>query len=206
VSRESEVQTAFTSVAKQYGTIDVLVSNAGIQRYGNIVDTTVEGWDEIFDVHVKGTFYVAKYAIPYMVSSGSGAVVIVGSVQSLAAAANSVSYVAAKHALLGLTRAVALDFARSNIRVNCVCPGSVDTPMLRASIEETNLTQRTLGNLARMHALGRIGRPEEIARAIAFLASDWASFITGTTLVVDGGLLIPVGGMNSTRIADSEFM
>jgi len=99
--------------------------------------------------------------------------VIVGSVQSLAAAANSASYVAAKRALLGLSSAVALDFARSNIRVNCVCPGSVDTPMLRGSIEEPNSPEKALENLSGMHVLGRIGRPEEIARAIAFLASDW---------------------------------
>lgn len=163
--------------------------------------TTSESWNEIFDVHVKGCFHTMKHTIPYMRSAGGGAIVIVGSVQSVAAAPNSASYVAAKHALLGITRSAALDFACDDIRVNCVCPGSVDTPMLRAVLEPLEATEVQLG---KMHALGRIGQPEKIARAIAFLASDWASFITGTSLVVDGGLLVPAGGMNWRETARHE--
>lgn len=193
VSVESEVQAATKSVVDHYGALDVLISNAGIQTYGNVVDTMSESWHETFNVHVNGCYLAMKYAIPHMLSAGGGAIVVIGSVQSFAAMPNSVSYVSAKHGLLGLTRAVALDFARDNIRVNCVCPGSVDTPMLRAV---TQSSESLDARIRKMHPLGRIGRPEEIARAIAFLASDWASFITGTSLVVDGGLLVPAGGMN----------
>lgn len=194
VTREIDVQAGISAVAKEYGAIDVLVSNAGIQSYGNVVHTLSEQWDDTFDVHVKGCFFLTKHAIPYMRTLG-GAIVIVGSVQSFAAVANSASYVTAKHALLGMTRALALDFARQNIRVNCVCPGSVDTPMLRGGTDRLELEEATAMNLCRVHALGRIGHADEIAKVIAFLASDWASFVTGTSLVADGGLLIPAGGM-----------
>jgi NAD(P)-dependent dehydrogenase (short-subunit alcohol dehydrogenase family) len=188
------VQSGIDAVVKSYGPLDVLISNAGIQSYGNVVTTLNEEWDKTFDVHVKGCFFLAKHAIPHIRKSG-GAIVIVASVQSFAAVANSASYVAAKHALLGLTRALALDFALNSIRVNCVCPGSIDTPMLRGSIEPADLAQDTASNLGRANALGRIGCSEEIAKVIAFLASDWASFVTGASLVADGGLLIPAGGM-----------
>ena len=172
----------------------MLVSNAGIQRYGDVVSTSAKVWDEIFDVHVKGCFHATKFAIPAMLASGGGAIVIVASVQSFTAVNNSAAYVAAKHALLGITRSIALDFA-SGYPGNCVCPGAVDTPMLRATAEMTGSPEEMIQALGRMHALGRIARPEEIANAIAFLVSDEASFITGTSLIVDGGLLVPTGGM-----------
>jgi NAD(P)-dependent dehydrogenase (short-subunit alcohol dehydrogenase family) len=130
-----------------------------------------------------------------MLASGGGAIVIVASVQGFTAINNSVAYVAAKHALLGITRSIALDFASRNIRANCVCPGAIDTPMLRDTADMASSPEKMLDTLGRMHALGRIGRPEEVANAIAFLASDEASFITGTSLIVDGGLLVPTGGM-----------
>lgn len=195
VALEADVKNAMDAVVRQYKTLHVLVSNAGIQRYGDVVSTSVGIWDEIFDVHVKGCFYSTKYAIPAMLASGGGAIVIVASVQGLTAVANSAAYVAAKHAVLGITRSIALDFARKNIRANCVCPGSIDTPMLRWSADLTASPEKVIEGCSRMHPLGRIGRPEEVANAIAFLASDWASFITGTSLVVDGGLLVPTGGM-----------
>lgn len=195
VAAESDVRRAFDEVMQRYGALNVLVSNAGIQRYGDVVGTSPEIWDETFNVHVKGCFHATKFAIPAMLVSGGGAVVVVSSVQGFTAMANSAAYVAAKHALLGITRSIALDFAQQNIRANCVCPGTIDTPMLHWSAERTGSPQKVIDICSRMHAMGRIGRPEEVANAIAFLASDCASFITGTTLVVDGGLLIPTGGM-----------
>lgn len=194
VTRESDVQAGIDAAVRKFGALDILISNAGIQTYGNVVNTLTRDWDETFDVHVKGCFFLTKHAIPHIRESG-GSVVIVASVQSYAAVANSISYVTAKHALLGMTRALALDYARKNIRVNCVCPGSVDTPMLRGGVDLMELEEETASNLGRAHALGRIGRADEIAKAIAFLASDWASFVTGTSLVADGGLLVPAGGM-----------
>lgn len=195
VASESEIRKAIDDVAQRYGGLHVLISNAGIQRYGDVVGTSPEIWDEIFDVHVKGCFYSSKFAIPAMLRSGGGAIVIVASVQSFTAVSNSTAYVAAKHALLGVTRSIALDFARQNIRANCVCPGAVDTPMLRRSAEQTGSPEEMLEGCGQMHAMGRLGRPEEVADAIAFLASDWASFITGTSLIVDGGMMVPTGGM-----------
>ncbi|MHB1959880.1 MAG: SDR family NAD(P)-dependent oxidoreductase [Acidobacteriaceae bacterium] len=195
VAVESEVQAAMAAAVAHYGALHVLVSNAGIQRYGNVVTTTPNLWDETMDVHVKGCFHATKYAIPAMLSSGGGAIVIVASVQSFTAVNNSVAYVAAKHALLGIARSIALDFASRNVRANCVCPGAIDTPMLRQTAEQTGSPEKMLEAIGRMHALGRIGRPEEVANAITFLASDAASFITGTSLIVDGGLLVPTGGM-----------
>jgi NAD(P)-dependent dehydrogenase (short-subunit alcohol dehydrogenase family) len=195
VSIESQVEAAVAATVERYGGLHILVSNAGIQRYGDVVSTTPEVWDETMNVHVKGCFHATKYAIPAMLASGGGAIVIVSSVQSFTAVNNSVAYVAAKHALLGIARAIALDFASQNIRANCVCPGAIDTPMLRATADATGSPEEMLATIGRMHALGRIGRPQEVANAIAFLASDEASFITGTSLMVDGGLLVPTGGM-----------
>ncbi|MGC2401734.1 MAG: glucose 1-dehydrogenase [Acidobacteriaceae bacterium] len=195
VSRESSVKEAMDQAVKHHGGLHVLVSNAGIQRYGDVVDTSSKVWDEVFDVHVKGCFYGTKFAIPAMIKSGGGSIVIVASTQSFTAIVNSTAYVAAKHALLGMTRSVALDYARRNIRVNCVCPGTIDTPMLRQAAAAAASPEEVIGTCSRMHAMGRIGQSEEVANAIAFLASDWASFITGTSLVVDGGLLVPTGGM-----------
>lgn len=195
VTVESDVETAMAAAVQHYGALHILVSNAGIQRYGDVVTTSSKLWDETMDVHIKGCFHATKYAIPAMLASGGGAIVIVASVQSFTAINNSVAYVAAKHALLGITRSIALDFASRNIRANCVCPGAIDTPMLRHTADMTASPEKMLDTLGRMHALGRIGRPDEVANAIVFLASDAASFITGTSLIVDGGLLVPTGGM-----------
>src|SRR5512142_3125183 len=132
VNVAEEVATAVESVLRKRGRIDVLVNNAGIQRYGDVVSTSEAEWDELMDINLRGAFLIAKHVVPHLLKQG-GAIVIVGSVQSMTAITNSVAYVTSKHALLGLTRAMALDYAQKNIRVNCVCPGAIDTPMLRAS-------------------------------------------------------------------------
>jgi NAD(P)-dependent dehydrogenase (short-subunit alcohol dehydrogenase family) len=195
VSSESSVEEAVDQAVQHHGALNVLVSNAGIQRYGNVVNTSSKSWDEVFDVHVKGCFYATKFAIPAMIQSGGGSIVIVASTQSFTAIVSSAAYVAAKHALLGLTRSIGLDYARHNIRANCVCPGTIDTPMLRQAAGLAASPSEVIDTCSRMHAMGRIGEPVEVANAIAFLASEWASFITGTSLIVDGGLLVPTGGM-----------
>ncbi|HEX6880878.1 MAG TPA: SDR family oxidoreductase, partial [Terriglobales bacterium] len=143
----------------------------------------------------KGCFLVSKYCVPHMLKKSSGAIVVVGSVQSMSAIGGSAAYVTAKHGLLGLVRAMALDYAQKGVRVNCVCPGAIDTPMLRWAASLDPNPQKVIETCDRMHAMGRIGRPEEVADAIAYLASDAASFITGAALLVDGGMLVPAGGM-----------
>ena len=195
VSSAQQVRDTIHAVQEAFAGIDILVSNAGIQRYGDVVATEESLWDETLSTNLKSCYLVAKHAIPSMIARGGGAIVAVGSVQSIAALPNSAAYVTAKHGLLGLVRSIALDFAPRKIRANCVLPGAVDTPMLRWAVGLSPDPDAVIETCNRMHALGRIGRPEEIADAIAFLASDAASFITGAALVVDGGMMVPAGGM-----------
>jgi NAD(P)-dependent dehydrogenase (short-subunit alcohol dehydrogenase family) len=192
----ASVQAAIDSAVSEHGAIHVVVQTAGIQRYGDILSTSIDVWHETFRVHVDGSFHVLRCTLPHLLAAGGGSIVIVGSVQSLAAVANSTAYVTAKHALAGLVRSVALDFASKNIRVNCVMPGAIDTPMLRWAASLAPNPEDIIEGCRRTHPLGRIGKPEEVAHAIAFLASDWASFITGAMLTVDGGMLVPAGGMS----------
>jgi NAD(P)-dependent dehydrogenase (short-subunit alcohol dehydrogenase family) len=194
VNDARQVQSAVEAVARKYGRIDILVNSAGIQLYGDVVSTSEDDWDRLMSINLRGAFLVSKHVVPHMLEQG-GAIVNVGSVQSFTAVTNSVAYVTSKHALLGLTRAMALDYAQKRIRVNCVCPGAIDTPMLRWAASLSPDPEGVIRNCDRMHAMGRIGQPEEVANAIAYLASPLASFITGAALVVDGGMLVPAGGM-----------
>ncbi|HVC45955.1 MAG TPA: SDR family NAD(P)-dependent oxidoreductase [Terracidiphilus sp.] len=195
VADEGQVASAVSAAEKHFGTVDLMVHSAGIQRYGDLLHTTQQDWEDTFRVHVDGCYYAARYSVEAMLRAGGGSLVVVGSVQTLTAVSNSTAYVAAKHALLGMVRSIALDFAGRNIRANCVLPGAIDTPMLRWAAGQSGDPEAVLETCARMHALHRIGKPEEVARAIAFLLSDWASFITGAALLVDGGMLVPAGGM-----------
>lgn len=195
VSVGTEVSQGIASVVNKYGAIDILVSNAGIQLYGDAVTTSEEEWDRLMGINLKGCFLVAKYAVPHMIGRGA-AIVIVGSVQSMTAISNSIAYVASKHGLLGLTRAMSLDYAQRGIRVNCVCPGAIDTPMLQWAAGLSDNPEKVIETCNRMHPLGRVGKPEEVADAIVYLASPMASFITGAALLVDGGMLVPAGGMS----------
>lgn len=192
----AEVEQMTSAVVSRFGGIDVLVNNAGVQRYGTVVSLSEQEWDEVLDANLKSAFLVSKYAIPHMIARGGGAIVVTGSVQSVAAQRNSAHYVASKHGLLGLTRSIALDFGKQNIRANCVLPGTIDTPMLHWAASLASDPQRVIEACNAMHIRGRIGTPEEVARVIVFLASDLASFVTGAAINVDGGLLVPVGGMS----------
>jgi len=195
VSSGKAVERLVPEIVARLGGIDVLVNNAGIQRYGSATTASEEQWDEVLNVNLKSAFLMCKYVIPEMVQRGGGSIVMTGSVQSVTAQQNSLAYVVSKHGILGLTRSIALDFGRQNIRANCVMPGAIDTPMLRWAASRDPHPEKVLAGCAGLHIRGTLGRPEEVARVIVFLASDFASFVTGAAYAVDGGLLAPAGGM-----------
>lgn len=179
VLMEAMVQFAIDT----YGGLDVAVNNAGI---GGPLSPTgeypVDGWQRVIDINLNGVFYGMRFQIPAMLARGGGAIINVASILGSVGTANSPAYVAAKHGVLGLTKAAALEYATRNIRVNSVGPGYIATPLLTSSLDEA-----TMQAIANMHAVQRLGKSEEVAALIAFLASDAASFITGSYHLVDGG-------------------
>ncbi len=185
----AQVEVAAAKAAGADG-LHWLVFSAGIQRYGTVVETTVEEYDLVQSINARGAFLAAKFAIPQM--RAGGAIVNVSSVQSISCQYGAAAYVASKGTVDALTRAMALDHAAQGIRVNAVLPGTVDTPMVRASAEQfkgEGTAEETLAQWGRFHPLGRVAQPEEVAKVIAFLLSDEASFCTGGSYLVDGGLL-----------------
>ena len=167
------------------GGIDVLVNVAGIGSTTNAPDTPLEVWEDVLAVNARGTFLTCKHAIPRMAGRGRGAIVNVASVAGMVGLRNRAAYCASKAAVVGLTRALAVDHVGDGIRVNAVCPGTVDTPWVRRLVEDVG---ESLDALRARQPLGRLGTPEEIADAVLYLASDAAAFVTGTAFVIDGGL------------------
>jgi NAD(P)-dependent dehydrogenase (short-subunit alcohol dehydrogenase family) len=195
VSNALEVERTVAEIVAKLGRIDILVNCAGILRFASVTTCSEKEWDQVLNVNLKGAFLMSKYVIPEMIKSGGGAIVNAGSVQSVAAQRNSVHCVVSKHGLLGLTRCTALDYAKQNIRANCVLPGAVDTPMLRWSASLDPHPDRVLEACDQMHVRGKMGQPQEVAHVVDFLASDLASFVTGSAVTVEGGLLVAAGGM-----------
>jgi NAD(P)-dependent dehydrogenase (short-subunit alcohol dehydrogenase family) len=195
--RDEECGRAVAEAVAAFGRLDILVCSAGIQRYGDVVETSVETWDEVLAVNVSSVFHTAKAAVPHLRRTGDGAIVVVASVQSFVAQRGVAAYCASKGAVLMLAQAMAVDHA-PEVRVNTVCPGSVDTPMLRGAAElftpAGGDVEDTVASWGDMHPMGRVARPEEVAQAIRYLAGPNASFITGAALRVDGGLLSRLGG------------
>jgi NAD(P)-dependent dehydrogenase (short-subunit alcohol dehydrogenase family) len=193
------VSEAVNKTAETFGHINALVVSAGIQRYGTAISTTDEQWNEVLDVNLKGAWNVAKAGIPFLQKHGGGAIVNVSSVQALATQQHVLAYTVSKHGMVGLTRSMAMDFAKENIRANCVCPGTVDTPMLKWAASLDPNPQSVYDACNAMHPLGRIAQPKEIAEVVVFLAHESSSFVTGAVWTVDGGLLTQIGGVPETE-------
>jgi len=190
VADRAQVSGCFAQVLTEYGRIDVLYNNAGVNSSGSVLDATEDDWDRSFAVNAKGTFLCAQAAAAAMVAAGSGSIINQGSVAALVGIANFASYCAAKGAVVALTRSMSVDLAPRGVRVNVICPGTVYTPLM-----EPMLTARGGGDMAAGLALtvakypiGRLGTPEEIAAVALFLASDDSSFLTGSVVTADGGM------------------
>jgi NAD(P)-dependent dehydrogenase (short-subunit alcohol dehydrogenase family) len=187
VSREAGWQGAVRHAIERYDGLDILVNVAGVARAGSAEETGLELWEETLAVNLTGTFLGCRAAIPVMRRRGGGAIVNTASINALRGISRLVAYSASKGGIVALTMALAIDHAPDRIRVNCVCPGSIDTGMLRGMAASMGNADDALAASIAKHPLGRLGQPEEVASAIVFLASDEAAFMTGLAVPVDGG-------------------
>lgn len=183
VSHAGDIKRLVDATLAHFGGIHILVNNAGVLLPGTAESHTEEEWDQTFAINVRGLWLLSRAVLPHMRAAGGGSIVNIASVLSLVGARNRVAYSASKGAVLAMTRAMALDQAPERIRVNCICPGIVDTEMVARFIVDENARQQRIG----WHPLGRFGQPEDVAQAAVFLASDESSWITGTAFPVDGG-------------------
>ncbi len=188
VQRAEDCQRAVEETVRAFGRLDILFNNAGVFYRNRTAEQTSEAeWDETLNTNLKGTFLMCKYALPYLRSQG-GAIINAASYVALVGFQGSVAYCASKAGIVNLTRALALDHAPENIRVNCICPGSVDTEMIHSAWRAFGDYDAAARVWAAKHPLGRIATPEEVARVVLFLASEDSSFITGAAIPVDGGI------------------
>lgn len=187
VTRSSDCQNAVHKTVSALGGLEILFNNAGIIRRASVTELSEEEWDRVTAVNVKSAFLMCKYALPVMVQAGGGVIINSASGWGLVGGPQAAAYCASKGAVVLLTKAMAIDHGPQNIRVNCVCPGDTDTPMLREEARQLGQSEERMLQQARERPLQRIGTPEDIAQAVLYLASDASSYVTGTALVVDGG-------------------
>jgi len=193
VTRGTDCGRLVERAVSEFGGIHVLVNNAGIIRRATVVEITESDWDQVMAVNVKSIFLLARLVVPIMVGSGGGVIINMASGWGLAGGPRAAAYCASKGAVVLLTKAMAVDHGRQNIRVNCICPGDTDTSMLRQEAHQVGEEEEGFLREAARRPLGRVGRPEEVAQAALYLATEASSFVTGTVLVVDGGGLAQSG-------------
>jgi NAD(P)-dependent dehydrogenase (short-subunit alcohol dehydrogenase family) len=192
VTKETDVKKAVEATVAKYGKLNILFNNAGIVFVKDLMDTTEEEWDRVLSINLKGMFLMSKNAIPEMIKAGGGSIINTASIYGMVGATKYTAYCASKGGVITLTKAMALELAPHKIRVNCVCPGSISTPMLE---KETAIWSKIWGKppeevraeFVKTEPIGRLGLPEEVAYSVLFLASDESSFVTGSAFVVDGG-------------------
>jgi NAD(P)-dependent dehydrogenase (short-subunit alcohol dehydrogenase family) len=189
VTDEEAVSGAVEQAVSDTGRLDVLCNNAGIGSTADPLTCTVDEWDRVFAVNARGTFLGTRYALPPMLSQGSGAIVNTASVAGMVGLRDRTAYCASKGAVIALTRQVAIQYAGSGVRCNCICPGTVDSPWVARLLDQAPDPARARQALVDRQPMGRLGQPREVALAALYLASDDAAFVTGTEFVIDGGLV-----------------
>jgi meso-butanediol dehydrogenase/(S,S)-butanediol dehydrogenase/diacetyl reductase len=196
VTDPAQVEALMRSAVDRCGSLHIVCNNAGIGSYGKAPDLELETWRMVVDVDLTAVFYGCKYAVPHLRNAGGGAIVNTASISGLFGDYGLLAYNAAKGGVVNLTRTVAIDHARESIRVNCVCPGPIDTPLLRPLLGIPGVEDAYRESIP----MGRVGKPEEVAAVITFLASDDASYVTGTAVVVDGGVTAATGQLSFTKL------
>jgi dihydroanticapsin dehydrogenase len=188
VTKAAEVKAAVDAAVSSFGGVDILFSNVGVVVGHALLDVSEEEWDMVMDVNLKSMFFACKYAIPEMQKRGKGSIVLTSSANGLLAEPCLATYCATKGAIIGLTRSIATDYGKDNIRVNCICPTYTRTPLVEKWIDSGVDPNLSWDKVNRLHALNRISEVDEVAQSVLFLASDESSIVTGSAMVIDGGL------------------
>jgi NAD(P)-dependent dehydrogenase (short-subunit alcohol dehydrogenase family) len=188
VSREDQVKALVAVSVEKFGVIHILVNNAGIGFYKSVLDTTSEEWDHCLGINLKGAFLCSKYAIPHIQAAGGGSIINIASVHSYQNSSGEAAYAASKGGLVALTRQMAIDYGKDNIRVNAICPGWIYTPNVQRILDRYPDPVKFKQEVEKRQILGRIGTAEEVGEAVAFLASDASSYMTGSSVMVDNGM------------------
>ena len=187
VTSSFQCKETVEKIFRDFGKIDILVNNAGVIVRKEVVETSEKEWDFVLGVNLKGVYLVSRYVIPYMAKTGGGSIINIGSGWGLKGGPKAAAYCASKGGVVNLTRAMAIDHGRQGIRVNCVCPGDVDTPLLRSEATQLGANLDEFLKEAADRPINRVGRSEDVANAVLYLASDLSSWVTGAIIVVDGG-------------------
>ncbi|MFX1285755.1 MAG: SDR family NAD(P)-dependent oxidoreductase [Promethearchaeota archaeon] len=187
VTSNDDCKHTIETIYKEFGKIDILFNNAGVIKRRNIINLKEKDWDQVLNVNLKGIFLLSRYVIPIMVKAKGGSIINTGSGWGLKGGSDALAYCASKGGVVNMTRAMAIDHGKHGIRVNCVCPGDINTPMLRNEAHQLGVNEEEFIKEAAKRPINRVGTPQDVAYAVLYLASELSSWVTGSTLVVDGG-------------------